>query len=1363
MYCRHWPLRIALRYIVLWGILSLVYTPLVQSIAAENPAAAPERGLLDIALQLGTYLETLPQGKTVHNEVRRHLAAGQQEEALKLLKASLESWLGEPALQELLQRLATGQAEAARNFLKASLESLREQAVQAEALQVLEAGQGEKARELLEAYLDTSPNSSWAWRALVIVYRSLARGEELVLRLDRLLTTASDPGPFAFARGYLAFQLDDLLGAKSYIEQSLQAGYQKPLVLNLAGVIEERLGNLEQSLHLLHEALVAEPTLEMGSRNLLRVRTADIMRRALQTDLWKDPAAAEALATQCRAIYATGMEPLRNVHIVPLPEVFGERRGLVIDAQTEDRGYLRLFFDPPLTAGALDVSYASLGGIGTGLTAHYYPKKELLLVKQTLTTGFHHAQVRLSYMTAKGTLTTIEHEWQIPDALEERDLNGDGIPELVIDLSQYYVKSFADGIVDFDFVILRYNEEREAFEYVPLLIDIPGINAGTRQLNATAIAAARQGDWRRSQKLFERALAFSNNPDLRWNALIVAYHAEAFKSQYRKAPSAITAALLGAPDAIKSPKAFQDLRDLSPVRRMFASALHAGWKPERLRALLSSFYVSGISPSALLPQSLTQQIMRDSRSLVHPESRALESAALSYIQDRLMYIPPGVGAATLSRVLKSQNVDQMSEMLVQAAPSDFSQFAVNYTPNALSEWLSSSRLIEKSIVHNDSASLIGRLVTLLRRKDFEQAQRLIQRISAIWPDDPSVRSALDYAQRIIDLRYGRYYDVVMALRGVKEPQQELNSYEAFEKLHIFSVPEAVYQEALDHLDQATVLMPVVVQEHLAYLGLGRIAFSQGDYPMAKERLLKALNVLYRLSLFPYHQITYPATLLWLARTELKLGNLDMARAYNATAYYAASHTGEQGTGFISSASQYDFELLPQVFFNDFLLARAAGNDRLAMAFLMAAISIMQDIYRLTPDYVDQLGISETAHAIYREAVRFHLMRGRPKEAFVLLNAVKETTALRQLLRRLESASASQANLLLPSFDQVSAPLRSTNTTVVQYFVMEDVVGIFVLRSSGQLAYVEVPLNREQLRLGVEKTLDLTLELHARERRLDLEQQLRWLYEQLLTPVAALLPPEGAVLIIPDRELYPLPFDMLLGPSGRYLIEDHPLLYASSLSSLNAIVAPGKSIKEDVLLVHSPQTVQLAPLIYSAVEAAKIQALLGPARVEELAGSRATLDHFTARVAQKTLIHVATHTIVDARRPQQSVIVLGEGGAAPQGLTLADLFAGRVAFKKTPMVVLSSCASAVGKIYEEGVVGLVYGLFLSGASTVVVTQWEVVDAEVPSFMEQFYRHYLQDHDVARALREAKVQAIHKGLHPQTWAPFVVFGKPLRKDL
>ena len=94
--------------------------------------------------------------------------------------------------------------------------------------------------------------------------------------------------------------------------------------------------------------------------------------------------------------------------------------------------------------------------------------------------------------------------------------------------------------------------------------------------------------------------------------------------------------------------------------------------------------------------------------------------------------------------------------------------------------------------------------------------------------------------------------------------------------------------------------------------------------------------------------------------------------------------------------------------------------------------------------------------------------------------------------------------------------------------------------------------------------------------------------------------------------------------------------------------------------------------------------------------------------------------------------------------------------ETELVVLSACETALGDIKgKEGVFGLQRAFKLAGAKYLVMSLWQVPDAQTRELMVSFYSKWLtQQMEIKEAFRSAQQELREKYRNPYFWAAFVL---------
>jgi len=148
-----------------------------------------------------------------------------------------------------------------------------------------------------------------------------------------------------------------------------------------------------------------------------------------------------------------------------------------------------------------------------------------------------------------------------------------------------------------------------------------------------------------------------------------------------------------------------------------------------------------------------------------------------------------------------------------------------------------------------------------------------------------------------------------------------------------------------------------------------------------------------------------------------------------------------------------------------------------------------------------------------------------------------------------------------------------------------------------------------------------------------------------------------------------------------------------------------------------------------------------------------------------VLHLAMHGVINEKNSSYSGLFFTDTDD-----TLNDdiLFAYEVPSLNisAELVVLSACQTGYGKYQNgEGVVSLGRSFMYAGASSLVMTLWEVNDQSAKILMESFYSYLSKGLPKDEALSKAKLDYLKKAddiaAHPYLWANFVLVGnvKPM----
>ncbi|MBP0035817.1 MAG: CHAT domain-containing protein, partial [Roseofilum sp. Belize BBD 4] len=184
---------------------------------------------------------------------------------------------------------------------------------------------------------------------------------------------------------------------------------------------------------------------------------------------------------------------------------------------------------------------------------------------------------------------------------------------------------------------------------------------------------------------------------------------------------------------------------------------------------------------------------------------------------------------------------------------------------------------------------------------------------------------------------------------------------------------------------------------------------------------------------------------------------------------------------------------------------------------------------------------------------------------------------------------------------------------------------------------------------------------------------------------------------------------------------------------------------------------LASLPGAEAEAIVIADLLG---TEARIGAEATEPNITEQMERASLIHLATHGLLDElevlgfRTPGALALTpTGNTRATDGWLTSEEILDLNL---NAQLVVLSACNTGRGEITGDGIIGLSRSLIAAGTPSVLVSLWAVPDAPTSELMQTFYRELPTTNNRATALRQAMLTTMETFPNPQAWAGFTLVG-------
>jgi len=472
-----------------------------------------------------------------------------------------------------------------------------------------------------------------------------------------------------------------------------------------------------------------------------------------------------------------------------------------------------------------------------------------------------------------------------------------------------------------------------------------------------------------------------------------------------------------------------------------------------------------------------------------------------------------------------------------------------------------------------------------------------------------------------------------------------------------------------------------------------------------------------------------------------------------------------------------------------------GRFEAASTDLQGALAAVEDlrVHTVADDFLKR-GFGQRYQWVFAASISLLQAQGRAREAIETAERARARAFLDLLASRQRASEPAGADpssrrfgAAPATFTQMVAAAGRLRSTVVAFWVNDTETFVWVVSPEGRLASARIEVSTAELVSMVQEatgvgrpTAGLLVGGGSSAR------PWRALYRTLLGPVRQHLPARvgSRLTIVPHGPLFGLPFAALRDASDRYLIESYDVHYVPAVGALSYMShGPRSAGSSSALLVGDPgpdmardRVMALPALPWAGREVTMIAGMLRT-RATVLTGSDATESRVRESLAGKSLLHFATHGIVQNEERLSSYLALAAGNVPP-GRPEDTTIDGRLTSNETydldldaNLIVLSGCRTALGPIMGDGVIGFTRGFLAAGASSVVATMWDVPDQTSFEVMKGFYRSWATGAAKSRALRQAQLAVLRtlragkiqvRGVtlpeSPRLWAGYVLVGEP-----
>lgn len=256
-----------------------------------------------------------------------------------------------------------------------------------------------------------------------------------------------------------------------------------------------------------------------------------------------------------------------------------------------------------------------------------------------------------------------------------------------------------------------------------------------------------------------------------------------------------------------------------------------------------------------------------------------------------------------------------------------------------------------------------------------------------------------------------------------------------------------------------------------------------------------------------------------------------------------------------------------------------------------------------------------------------------------------------------------------------------------------------------------------------------------------------LHKILITPVEDLLKGVQTLKIIPNAELFLLPFSALISPvDQKYLIEKHNVVFLTAGDLISPISVVNKG---SMIAFGNPTEADLE----GALEEVKAIQTVYPGT--KIYTNKAATKEQLFKIKSAKILHLATHGHILSPLELSNIQLAHLPGLNQPDLTYGEIYA--LPIESMEMVVLSACQTALGTVSGTEI-GVFIEAFRTKAKTVVASLWSVDDMATKMLMTEFYKNLNSGKIRASAMREAQLKLIRdkRTKNPLFWSAFVMYG-------
>ena len=549
-----------------------------------------------------------------------------------------------------------------------------------------------------------------------------------------------------------------------------------------------------------------------------------------------------------------------------------------------------------------------------------------------------------------------------------------------------------------------------------------------------------------------------------------------------------------------------------------------------------------------------------------------------------------------------------------------------------------------------------------------------------------------------------------------------------EQKALWGMAESVERQAVMAIESE----PDNIQKGTARLQLVNVLVAEKQDSLAAIEMAKADAILDTVKSDPITNTYRLTSKIELAGLQLQRGNGILALA-----------TLDSATKLLTETQGYFISL-------NFYRVRADINSSLgrfeeAAYDYLATIIESETFMEPMKDETTRLRWTKERDSGYRGLVRVVLKQGKTEIALRLWEWYRARSVSRSSPRMaLLALPHPAAGISLANFETflLNLPFTLPDQPHLIYATFEDGIEIWMI-DGNSIHSAWVPAQRDEL---VESVRTFAEQCATRNSDLQvIKTQGRHLYELLLAPVMFHLDHSEFIVIDSDDNLTKLPFEALVTPNGRYLVEKYSLSYSPGYFLEAALRIPRHiDRKSSTVLIAAGQAVAGYQLESDAV-------LKTFSNARMLDASAETWSSILKRLQAADLAHFVAHGEPEGTG---TALVLSD---RPRRVIRAKDFGSKY-LDRLQIAILAACTTGSG--LEGGVLdsqNLVYAFLSAGVPAVIATRWNVDSVKTSELMQVFYELLERGNTVSEALRGAQKHLIETSNNPYFWAGFMLVGR------